>query len=246
MRAVQLVQDRGLPAREHAGPHRAHVGEGEQIEHAQPLRDRPTVGREVGDRLGVVDVAALGDVRHRQVVGHQELHLRRRPRAASPMRAVSASDQRDALGHVAVALAPCRCRAAACRASAAPGFSTSLNTWAAPSDSADWPGRQRLQVLDGEQRVLVGGELVVDVVLHQAGQRAELRQVAAEQPQLVHLATASARPGPTLRQMSRKRSRTVGRAPEGVVDQVERVLDGALEVERRARSRAGAGARTPS
>src|SRR5439155_16286847 len=48
-------------------------------------------------------------------------------------------------------------------------------------------GRQRLEVLDGEQRVLVRGELMVDIVLHQARERAELREIAAEELQLVHL-----------------------------------------------------------
>ena len=88
------------------------------------------------------------------------------------------------------------------------GRATSLSTSAMPSASADWPGRQRLQVLHREQRVLVGGEPVVDVVLHEAGERAPLRQIAAQHAQLVHAPAASARCGPSC---GRWRGR--GRAP---------------------------------
>ena len=48
-------------------------------------------------------------------------------------------------------------------------------------------GRERLEVLDGQERVLIDRELVVDVVLDEARQRAELRQVPPEQADLVHL-----------------------------------------------------------
>ena len=79
---VQLVQDARLPAREHAGAHRAHVRVGEQVEHAQALRVAHG-GREVRHGLGVVDVATLSDVRHREVVSDEEFRRRRRRRAAA-------------------------------------------------------------------------------------------------------------------------------------------------------------------
>ena len=43
-----------------------------------------------------------------------------------------------------------------------------------------------VQLLEAHQRVLVGGVLVVELVLHQAGELAELREVLAEQIHLVH------------------------------------------------------------
>ena len=43
-----------------------------------------------------------------------------------------------------------------------------------------------VQLLDAHQRVLVGGVLVVELVLHQAGELAELGQVLAQQIHFVH------------------------------------------------------------
>ena len=45
-----------------------------------------------------------------------------------------------------------------------------------------------VQLLEAHQRVLVGGVLVVELVLHQAGELAELGEVFAEQISLVHRA----------------------------------------------------------
>ena len=50
------------------------------------------------------------------------------------------------------------------------------------------PRRQRLEILHGEQRVLVDGELVIDVVLDEAGRGVPLGQVPPEESELVHLA----------------------------------------------------------
>ena len=151
----------------------------------------------------------------------------------SPRRAVSCADQRDALGHVAVALG----LADVVQQHAQHQQLRLLHLVEHLGGALRFrrlPGGQRLQVLDGQQRVLVGRELVIDVVLHQAGQRAELRQVAARARPARASPRASAPPGPTRRQMSRKTSRDGGAAPEGVVDDVERVLDRPLEVGRRA------------
>jgi len=46
-----------------------------KVKHPQPLGIADGVG-EVGDGPGVVDVTPLGDVRHGQVVGDQEVHHR--------------------------------------------------------------------------------------------------------------------------------------------------------------------------
>ena len=45
-----------------------------------------------------------------------------------------------------------------------------------------------VEPVDGAQRVLVGGVAVEELVLHEAVERAELRQVAAEEADAVHLA----------------------------------------------------------
>src|SRR5262245_19178874 len=90
--------------------------------------------------------------------------------------------------------------------------------------------RQRTHVLDGEPRVLVGRELVVDVVLHQTGQRAELGQIASEDAELVHLRERHRHPPPrpadVEEQLPHRR-----RAAKVVVDQVERLLDRSLELD---------------
>ena len=91
------------------------------------------------------------------------------------------------------------------------------------------PRRQRLEILHGEQRVLVGGELVIDVVLDEAGQRLPLGQVPPEESELVHLAEGLRHPPPASADREEEIPH-VGRAPELVVDQVQRFLDGALDV----------------
>ena len=226
--AVEVVQDRGLPAGEHAGPHRAHVGVRQQVEHAQAL-GLGGGGREVGDRLGVVDVAPLRDVRHRQVVGDQELDaVGVGGVEADPL--VELADEGDALGHVAVALG----LADVVQEHPQHEQSRLLHLVEHLGGALGFrrlPGGQRLQVLDGQQRVLVGRELVIDVVLHQAGQRPELRQVAAEQSQLVHLGQGEGHPTPRPADVEEEIAHGRG-GTEGGVDDVQRVLDGALEVER--------------
>jgi hypothetical protein len=93
------------------------------------------------------------------------------------------------------------------------------------------PGRDRLQVLDGEQGMLIGREAVIDVVLHEAREGPELRKIGAEQPQLVHLGQRERHATPVPADVEEQIAHG-GRAPEAVVDQVERVLDRALEVQR--------------
>ena len=93
--------------------------------------------------------------------------------------------------------------------------------------------RQRLQVLHREQRVLVGGELVVDVVLHQAGQRARTPAGSGRAPP----ARASRRqglrhPAPVPADVEEQVAH-LGRARGSASsDQVERILQRALQVER--------------
>ncbi len=182
--AIELVEDRCLPGREHARPDRPHVRPREQVEHLQALRVARD-GRQVRDRLGIVDVPALRDVRHRQVVGDQELDHR----PVSRLEAHSLdqlTDQRNALGDVAVPLRlPDVVQEHAEHQEL--GLVHLVEHLRGALRFRRLAGRQRLEVLDAEQRVLVGRELVVDVVLDEARQRAELRQVPPEQADLVHL-----------------------------------------------------------
>ena len=91
-------------------------------------------------------------------------------------------------------------------------------------------GRERLQVLHREQRVLVGGELVIDVVLHEARERAPLGQVAPEHPQLVHLAEGLRDPAPVATD-AEEQLPGLRRRAEPIVDEVEGVLDRPLHVD---------------
>ena len=225
---VELVEDARLPGREDAGADGAHVRVGEEVEHAQSLRLADD-GGEVGDRLRVVDVAPLGDVRHREVVRHEKFDRLAVGRRESQARRQLA-DERDPLRHVAVPP-----RLADVVEQHAEHQKLGLLDLAEDARGAlrlrGLTGRQRLEVLDGEQRVLVRGELMVDIVLHQARERAELRQIAAEELQLVHLGKRLSRASPVPADVEEELAHRV-RPPERVVDQVKRVLDGTLEVER--------------
>ena len=92
-------------------------------------------------------------------------------------------------------------------------------------------GRDRFEVLDAEQRMLIGREAVVHVVLHQTRQCAELRQVGAEQAELVHLRQRQRHPAPAPGDVEEEVPHD-RRAPEPFVDEVQRVLDRPLEIER--------------
>ena len=70
---VELPEDLRLPARHDAGPDRAHVGKGQQVELAESFGGAAERGQRL-DRLGIVDVTTLGDVRERDVLGDQEDH----------------------------------------------------------------------------------------------------------------------------------------------------------------------------
>ena len=225
---VELVQDRRLPRREDAGADRPHVGPGEQVEHLESLR---IAGghREVRDGLGIVDVTPLSDVRHREVVGHQELDQRALvARKVDPRDQLA--DQRNALRDVAMpaGLADVVQQHAEHEELGLLDLAEHLRGALRLGGLA---GRQRLEVLDGEQRVLVDREFVVDVVLHQARQRAELRQEPSEQSELVHfperLRDAPPRPADVEEQIANGR-----RTLEGAVHEVERVLERPLEIER--------------
>ena len=58
------------------------------------------------------------------------------------------------------------------------------------------PRRQRLEMRDREERVLIGGEPVIDVVLHEAREGAPLRQIAPQEAELVHLCEGLRHPPP--------------------------------------------------
>ena len=169
---VELVEDPRPPGREDPGADGAHVRVGQEVEHAQPLRVADH-GGEVGDRLRVVDVAPLGDVRHREVVRHEKFDRLAVGRRESQARRQLA-DERDPLRHVAV---PPRLADVVEQHAEHQelGLLHLAEDGRGPLRLRRLPGRQRLEMLDGEQRVLIRGELVVDVVLHEARQRAELR-----------------------------------------------------------------------
>ena len=225
--AVHLVEHDGLPGREDAGPDRAHVGVRQQIEHAQPLRIADRLG-EIGDRLGVVDVPPLGHVRHGQMMRDEELHdggvLGGQGEAGRQL-----FRERNALGHVAVPLG------LADVVQQHPQHQELGLVHLAPHlrDAfrlRRFPRRHRLEMLDGEERVLIGREPVIDVVLHEARQGAELGQIAAEQAQLVHLGEREGHPTPVPADVEKEIAHE-RRAPEVVVDGIERVFDGALQVQ---------------
>src|SRR5205814_4946563 len=91
--------------------------------------------------------------------------------------------------------------------------------------------RHGFEMLDSEQRVLVGGEAMVDVVLYETRERAELRQVRAEETELVHLGERQRDAAPAATDVEEEIAHG-RRAPEVVVDEVERVFHRALEVGR--------------
>ena len=67
---VQIAQQLPLPAVENAGPDRTDIGDGQQQQQAQALGRLHDLD-EILDRLGIGEVALLGDVRHHQMVTHQ-------------------------------------------------------------------------------------------------------------------------------------------------------------------------------
>ena len=224
---VEVPEDLGLPAGHDPGAHRAHVRAGEQVEHAQALR-RPADRGQRLDRLRVVDVAPLGDVRHGQVVGHQEDHLVG-VLGGEPDARGEGLDERDALGHVSVPppLADVVQEHPHHQQPRTLQLAHHLRVALRVRRRAR---REGLQVLHRDQRVLVGAELVVDVVLHEAGQRVPLGQVPAQHSQLVHLAEGLGDPAPVAGDAEEEVA-GLRRGAEGVVDQIEGVLDAALYVD---------------
>ena len=57
---------------QNARPHRRQVGAGEDVEHLQPI-GRADLDRQLQHGRRVVDIAAESDVRHEEVLVHQEL-----------------------------------------------------------------------------------------------------------------------------------------------------------------------------
>ena len=78
--------------------------------------------------------------------------------------------------------------------------------------------------------MLIHGELVVDVVLHETGERPPLGEITPEEAQVVHLPAGGRDPSPAPAD-GEKQVAHVGGAPEALVHQVERVLDGALDID---------------
>ena len=108
------------------------------------------------------------------------------------------------------------------------------------SSSVSGPARaEALQHLDREERVLVDRIAVVVVVLDEAVERPELRQVGAEHARCRASAGASSPPGPTSGEIDRNSALRLGRGPPGLIGErgrrlLERPLQ--LDVEPRIRS----------
>ena len=90
-------------------------------------------------------------------------------------------------------------------------------------------GSEGLEILHGDEGVLVGGELVIDVVLDETGEGVPLGQVAAEEAHLVHLAKRLGHAPPAPADVEEEIAHLHG-AAEAVVHEVERLFDGAVDV----------------
>jgi hypothetical protein len=184
-----------FPRRQRAGPHRFDVGERQEAQHLQHLLGADDAGEAPGD-IRILRVAPEGGMRHHQMVADQERdgvarlggqlqpikHPLRQPHALQRMLlvlpladVVVEQRQREQLRRVQLAENAAEARAAG-------------------------GGRleQRLDVAEGEERVLVNRVLVVEVANHPAVDQIELGEDPAELTAVVHLrqACVEPRPGP--------------------------------------------------
>ena len=165
---------------------RERVGEGEQREQEQSFRRLHLLG-EVADDERVIQVASLGKTRHEQMVfDHDPQRVRGH--------AVELQPPGHAVGELA---AEFRVLAVAgglagvvqqhCEVEQERMFElleqrrVGFVAWLLGFPDA-------VHLFEADQRVLVGGVLMIKLVLHQAGQPAELGEVFAQQADLVHRA----------------------------------------------------------
>jgi hypothetical protein len=169
-----------------------------------------------------VDVTTLGDVRKRDVLGHQEDHGAR-GFSLEPDARRQLLGERDALGDVAVPLALADVVQEHAQHQKV-GPLDLVEHLGNPLGGGGGARRERLEILHGDERVLVRRELVIDVVLDEAGQRVPLGQVAPEKAHLVHLAKRLRHPSPVAADVEEELAR-LRRAAEAVVHEVEGLLD---------------------
>ena len=191
---VEIAQQRILPVRPEVRVGRPHVGHRQQVQVVEPDPVADEVG-EPADRRRVGGVLALGGHRHREMVAHQPPH-QARVEAADPVPlterggvalAVLGVIRAAPLGDVVEQprkMEQLRLRQGGEDVRAV----RKLVTMVGPSEAA--------QVRHGAQQVLVHGIDVEEVELHEAGDPAELRQVAPEDPVGVH---PPQRPGEAVR-----------------------------------------------
>ena len=218
---VELPEHLRLPARHDAGTHGAHVGEGQEVEHAQALRGAAHL-RQSLHGLRIVDVPPLRDVREGHVLGHEENHGAR-GLAGQPQSRRQLLGERDALGDMPVPLALADIVQEHAQHQEV-GMLDLVEHLRETLGLRGGPGSQRLQTFHGDERVLVGRELVIDVVLHQTGEGAELRQVAPEKAQVVHGPEGLGHPPPAPADVEEEIAH-LGRSAEAVVDEIQRLLD---------------------
>ena len=183
---IERAQELALPAVPDPRPHRADVGDGEQQQQLQPLRALHQRG-EIAHRLRIVEIAALRDLAHGEVVldqPHRRLGLRGvEPEARAQLAGDAGAGDRmilvAALGDV---------------------VQERRDIERAPAvDGAHDLARQRVlhgefaaldvgQQADGADQMLVHREVVIHVELHHRHDAAEIRHEAAEHAGLVHLA----------------------------------------------------------
>ena len=97
VRSMQLAQQAGLPRRQVVGRRHRGVAQREQIELHQALVVADALG-EPRDHLGIGEVAPLREMRHRQVLAHEELGELDLVFGHAEARGRSAGDDRALLG----------------------------------------------------------------------------------------------------------------------------------------------------
>ena len=183
---VEGAEQLALPAGPHAGPDRADIGDGQHEQELQPFAALHQ-GGEIANGLGVVEVAALGELTHGQVMLDQ-------PRGGLGLGRVQAKPRAELAGDPR----------ADDRMILVPSLGDVVNEGGdiertAIVDGADDLARHRMlggeaaaldarQKSDGADQVLVHGEVVVHVELHHRDDAPEIRDEAPEHARLVHLA----------------------------------------------------------
>ena len=221
---VELPQQGALPVGPGVPDHGRQVGIGKQVERLEPFHAGEEPG-ELGDHFVVVQVAALGDGHHVLVMLDQEEN-----EAAVLVGKIQALQQLR--GHLDpaddVVLAPGLADVVQEHREIEHVAAFQLGVDLLQVARLVRVG-QGLQVVQGHQGVLVGGVQVVDVVLDQAGQGAELGKIGAQYAEVVHAAQGSRR-AVFAPQDAHEDVARLGRPAQLVVDQVQGGADGALHL----------------